>query len=114
VFVDSSDSALTRKAIEAGVSAYFVDGMRPERIRPVLDAAIARFQMFQRMRKEPEAAKIALEERKVIDRAKGILMRTRRISEEDTYAVLRRTAMDKELRLVEVAGALVTAASPLS
>ncbi|KMK68004.1 ANTAR domain-containing response regulator [Puniceibacterium sp. IMCC21224] len=114
MFVDQSDSSLTRQAVEAGVSAYVVDGLRSGRIRPVLDAAIARFHMFQRMRTELEATKQALEERKIIDRAKGILMRSRNIGEDDAYALLRKTAMDKGRRLSEVAESLVTAAELLS
>lgn len=114
MFVDRSDDGLTRAAIEAGVSAYVVDGMRPDRIRPVIDAAIARFQVFQQMRTELEATKRALEERKIIDRAKGMLMKARGIDEEEAYALLRRTAMDKGKRVADVAAALVTAASLLS
>lgn len=114
MFVDKSDTGLSAAAIEAGVSAYVVDGLRAERIKPVLDAAIARFRIFQRMRTELEETKRALEERKVIDRAKGILMKTRRIDEAEAYAVLRRTAMDRGKRLAEVADALVTAADLLS
>lgn len=113
MFVDRSDEGLTRAAIEAGVSAYVVDGLRPERIKPVLDAAIARFHMFQRMRAELSATKAALEERKVIDRAKGLLMRARRIDEDAAYALLRKTAMDQGKKMVEVAQALVTAAELL-
>jgi AmiR/NasT family two-component response regulator len=78
LFVGRSGDGMTRAAIEAGVSAYVVDGMRPERIKPVMDAAIARFRPFRRMRTELDAAKQALEERKVIDRAKGMLMRSGR------------------------------------
>lgn len=114
MFVDSSDDALTKSAIEAGVSAYVVDGLRPERIKPILDAAIARFHMFHRMRKELEATKKALEERKVIDKAKGILMKARGIEEDAAYALLRKTAMDQGRKVAEVANALVTAAGLLS
>lgn len=113
MFVDRSDSGLTRAAIEAGVSAYVVDGLRPERIRPILDAAIARFHLFSRMRSELAATKAALEERKVIDRAKGLVMRAKGMTEEQAYAVLRKAAMDQGKRLVDVAQALVTAAEIL-
>ena len=113
-FVDRSDAQLTKTAIEAGVSAYVVDGLQNDRIKPVLDAAIARFQYFQRMRTELETAKRALEERKVIDRAKGLLMKVRGISEEEAYALLRKTAMDQGKRVIDVATALVTAADLLS
>ncbi|MHA6346549.1 ANTAR domain-containing response regulator [Roseivivax sp. CAU 1761] len=113
MFVDRSEAGLSAAAIEAGVSAYVVDGMEPRRVKPVLDAAIARFRMFQRMRTELAETKRALEERKVIDRAKGLLMRARGIDEDAAYALLRRTAMDQNRRIAEVAQALVTAASLL-
>ncbi|SEM92599.1 response regulator receiver and ANTAR domain protein [Gemmobacter aquatilis] len=113
MFVDRSDTGLTRAAIEAGVSAYVVDGLRPDRIRPVLDAAIARFHMFSRMRSELAATKAALEERKVIDRAKGLIMRAKGIGEEEAYGLLRKAAMDQGKRLIEVAQAIVTAAELL-
>ena len=114
MFVDRSDDALTKAAIEAGVSAYVVDGLQTHRIRPVLDAAISRFNVFKRMRTELETTKRALEERKVIDRAKGILMKAKGLSEAEAYALLRKTAMDSGRRLSEVAEALVTAAGLLS
>ena len=113
MFVDRSDGTLTRAAIEAGVSAYVVDGLRAERIKPVLDAAIARFHMVAKIRAELTATKKALEERKVVDRAKGILMRAKGISEEDAYALIRRTAMDQGRKVADVAQALVTAADML-
>ena len=113
MFVDRSDGTLTRAAIEAGVSAYVVDGLRAERIKPVLDAAIARFHMVAKMRAELTATRRALEERKVIDRAKGILMRAKNLSEEDAYALIRKTAMDQGRKVADVAQALVTAAEML-
>lgn len=113
MFVDRSDNALTRAAIEAGVSAYVVDGLRPERLEPILDAAIARFHMLQKIRAELAATKRALEERKVIDRAKGIVMRARGIGEEEAYALIRKAAMDQGRRVAEVAQALVTSADLL-
>ncbi|SFB74688.1 ANTAR domain-containing response regulator [Tropicimonas isoalkanivorans] len=114
MFVDRSDDSLTREAIEAGVSAYVVDGLRPERIKPIMDAAIARFHMFHRIRLELEATKRALEERKVIDRAKGLLMKARGVDEDAAYALLRKTAMDQGRKVVDVAEALVTTAGLLS
>lgn len=113
MFVDRSDEGLSAAAIEAGVSAYVVDGMKPQRLKPVLDAAIARFRMFQRMRTELAETKKALEERKVIDRAKGLLMKARGISEDDAYALMRKTAMGQGTRVADVAQALVTAAGLL-
>jgi response regulator NasT len=113
-FVDKTDTDLTRRAIEAGVSAYVTDGLQPERVVAVMDAAIIRFQMFQRMRLELDMTRRALEERKLIDRAKGILMKARGISEEEAYALMRKTAMDQGRKVVDVASALVTAAGLLS
>jgi len=107
MFVDRSDAALTRAAIEAGMSAYVVDGLRPERLKPILDAAIARFHMVQKMRVELAETRRALEERKLIDRAKGILMRARGIGEEEAYAMLRKSAMDQGKKVVDLAQALV-------
>jgi two-component system, response regulator / RNA-binding antiterminator len=113
MFVDRSDASLTRAAIEAGVSAYVVDGLRADRIKPILDAAIARFHVFQRMRTELAATKTALEERKVIDRAKGLVMRAKGIGEEQAYALIRKAAMDQGKRIADVAQALVTTADLL-
>jgi len=110
LFVDRTDEALSTAAIEAGLSAYVVDGLTRARIKPVLDAAIARFQMVNRMRTELAETKKALEERKVIDRAKGLVMRARGIDEEAAYALLRRTAMEQNKRIADVAQALVTSA----
>ena len=113
MFVDRSEAGLSTAAIEAGVSAYVVDGLRPDRLKPILDAAIARFRMFQRMRKELSETKRALEERKVIDRAKGMIMKARGVGEDEAYAILRKAAMDQGKRLADVAQALVTAAGLL-
>ena len=114
MFVDQSDDSVTKAAIEAGVSAYVVDDLRPERLRPVMSAAITRFNMFRRMRDELEETKRALEERKIIDRAKGLLMKARGLNEDEAYAILRKSAMDKGKKISEVATALVTAADLLS
>lgn len=113
MFVDQSDGSLTKAAIGAGMSAYVVDGLRADRIKPILDAAIARFHMLQKMRIELSETRKALEDRKAIDRAKGILMRARGLSEEEAYALLRKTAMDQGRKLADVASALVLAADLL-
>ncbi|CUH64528.1 putative transcriptional regulatory protein pdtaR [Thalassovita autumnalis] len=114
MFVDHSDGALTKAAIEAGVSAYVVNGLQQERLTPILDAAITRFHMVSRMRSELAATRRALEERKTIDRAKGILMKARGVSEDEAYALLRKAAMDQGRKLAEVAEALVSTAGLLS
>ncbi|MEM7722710.1 MAG: ANTAR domain-containing protein [Pseudomonadota bacterium] len=114
MFVSRAAGNLAREAVEAGVSAYVVDGLQPERLKPVMDAAIARFQIARQMRTELAETRRAPEERKVIDRAKGLLMKARGIDEDEAYALLRRSAMDQGRRVAEVAEALVTAAGLLS
>ena len=114
MFVDRSDEGLSDTAIEAGVSTYVVDGLQPQRLKPILDAAIARFRMFQRMRTELAETKKALEERKLIDRAKGMVMKARGVDEDEAYAILRKAAMDQGKRLADIAASLVTAAGLLS
>ena len=113
MFVDRSDDGVMRAAIDAGVSAYVVGGLSRERIRPVLTAAIARFHMVARLRAELAATKAALEERKVVDRAKGMLMKAKGISEEEAYAALRRAAMTQGRKVADIAHALLTAADLL-
>ena len=114
MFVSGAAGGLARAAVEAGVSAYVVDGLQPERLKPVMDTAIARFQVMRQMRAELAETRRALEERKVIDRAKGLIMKSRRVGEDEAYALLRRAAMDQGRRIVEVAQALVTASELLS
>jgi two-component system, response regulator / RNA-binding antiterminator len=113
MFVDRSDGAMIEKAVEAGVSAYVVDGLRKDRVKSILDMAVSRFNAFSRLTRELEEARSALEERKIIDQAKGILIKTRGLSEADAYALLRSTAMNQNRRIVEIAQSLVTAASLL-
>lgn len=114
MFVSGAAGDLARDAVEAGVSAYVVDGLQPERLKPVIDTAIARFQLLRQMRTELDETRRALEERKVIDRAKGLLMKAKDISEDDAYAILRNAAMKQRRRVAEVAEALVTASGLLS
>jgi len=113
MFVDRSDAETTRAAIEAGVSAYVVDGLEKRRIRSIVEMAISRFHAHARLRAELAATKEALAERKTIDRAKGLLMKARGLSEDEAYALLRRTAMEKGRKLAEIARALVDAAELL-
>ena len=113
MFVSGAAGDLAKTAVEAGVSAYVVDGLQPERIKPVMDTAIARFQMVRQMRTELAETRRALEERKVIDRAKGLLMKAKGLDEDAAYALLRKTAMDQGRRVAEVAEALVTASGLL-
>jgi two-component system, response regulator / RNA-binding antiterminator len=113
MFVDQSDAAAIEAAVDAGVSAYIVDGLKKERIKSILDLCISRFNAFARLTDELERAQTALSERKVIDRAKGILMKMKRIGEADAYAMLRKTAMKENRKIVEVAQSLITAAELL-
>jgi len=113
MFVSGSAGDLAQAAVEAGVSAYVVDGLSPDRLKPVIDTAIARFRMVRQMRTELAETRRALEERKVIDRAKGLLMKAKGLEEEEAYALLRKTAMDQGRRVAEVAAALVTASDLL-
>ncbi|NIJ20526.1 response regulator NasT [Sphingomonas naasensis] len=113
MFVDQSDDAMIGAAIDAGVSAYVVDGLRKDRVKPILDLAIRRFNAFARMQTELDEARTALADRKTIDKAKAILMQTRGLSEPDAYALLRSTAMRQSKRIAEVAEALITAHSLL-
>lgn len=114
LFVDRTDENLTQAALNAGVSAYVVDGLKMERIKSVLQTAIARFKIMRQMQSQLDAAKQALEDRKTIDRAKGILMRQRGMSEDAAYNLLRKTAMGQNKKVIDVAQALVTAADLLS
>jgi response regulator NasT len=113
MFVDQSDDAMIGAAIDAGVSAYVVDGLRKDRVKPILDLAIRRFNAFARMQTELDEARTALADRKTIDRAKAILMETRGLTEPDAYALLRSTAMNQNKRIADVAEALITAHSLL-
>ena len=113
MFVDQSDAASIEAAVDAGVSAYIVDGLKKERVKPILDLCISRFNAFWRLQTELDQTKTALEERKVIDRAKGILMKAKNLTEENAYALLRRTAMNENKKIAEVAQSVVTAAELL-
>ena len=113
MFVDKSDSATVQAAIDAGVSAYVVDGLRKERVRSILDVTISRFHAFDRLQSELHLAKSALEERKIIEQAKAILMGQRGCSEDEAYVLMRRTAMNQNRKIAELARALVAAAALL-
>jgi response regulator NasT len=107
MFVDESDVAMTREAIRAGVSAYIVDGLAPKRVKPILDVAIARFREHQRLKRALVDAQESLEARKIVDRAKGILMESKGLSEDAAYRMLRKLAMDRKQRLADVARELI-------
>jgi response regulator NasT len=115
VVMFSSDGApeTIREAVRAGVSAYVVDGLDPNRIRAIIDVAVARFEDFQRLREELAEANLKLAERKLVERAKGLLMKRRSLDEQAAYELLRKFAMDRKLRLGEVAQQLIDAADLL-
>jgi response regulator NasT len=113
MFVDQSDTASIEAAVEAGVSAYIVDGLKKERLKPILQTCISRFNAFRRLREELDEARSQLEERKAIDRAKGIVMRLKGLSEDEAYALMRRTAMNEKRKLAEIARSIITAAEVL-
>jgi response regulator NasT len=109
MFVDQSDSASIQASVDAGVSAYIVGNLQKDRIKTILDLCISRFNAFARLQDELDRTKSALEERKVIDRAKGILMKAKNMSEEDAYALLRKTAMNEKKKIAEVAQSVIIA-----
>lgn len=109
MFVDQSDERAIAEAVDAGISAYVVDGLRKERIRPVLELAVRRFQAFNRLQTELAEARSQLAERRLVDQAKLILMKKRGLSEPDAYKLLRSHAMQTNRRIAEVAEAIVTA-----
>jgi response regulator NasT len=113
MFVDQSDAASIEAAVDAGVSAYIVGGLHKDRIKNILDLCISRFNAFARLQDELDRTRTALEERKVIDRAKGILMNAKHLSEDAAYALLRKTAMNENKKIAEVAQSVVTAAELL-
>jgi response regulator NasT len=113
MFVDQSDSASIQASVDAGVSAYIVDGLKKERIKPILDLCISRFNAFSKLQDELERTRSALEDRKVIDRAKGILMKLKGLTEDEAYVLLRSTAMREKKKIGDIAQSIVTAAELL-
>lgn len=113
MFVDESDAEAARSAIRAGVAAYVVRGSNPDRVKSLLEVAIARFEEFHALRSELARVKSSLADRKVIEKAKGILMQRGEMSEEEAYRALRRLAMNRNARLGEVARSVVEMAEIL-
>ena len=113
MFVDQSDTASIQASVDAGVSAYIVDGLKKERIKSIIDLCVSRFNAFAKLQDELERTKSALEERKVIDRAKGILMRVKNLNEEEAYVLMRSTAMREKKKIVEIAQSIITASDLL-
>jgi two-component system, response regulator / RNA-binding antiterminator len=110
MFVDQSDTASIQASVDAGVSAYIVGNLQKDRIKTILDLCVSRFNAFSRLQDELDRAKSALEDRKVIDRAKAILMKAKSLTEEDAYGLLRKTAMNENKKIAEVAQSVITAA----
>ena len=113
MFVDQADTESIHAAVESGVGAYVVDGLHKDRVKNILDTAVSHFNTFNKLREELERANQALEDRKVVERAKGILMKERKINESDAYALLRTAAMNENRRLVDIARGVVSAAGLL-
>ena len=120
MFTNDDNTSRLKDAVAAGVSAYIVAGLSSERIRPILEVALARFQHEQALRQELAKTRTELDERnaelqdrKVIDRAKGLLMQRQSLTEKQAYEKLRKAAMDKGLRLAEVAQRMLDAADLL-
>jgi response regulator NasT len=113
MFVDQTDQRSIEAAIDAGVGAYVVGGLSKNRVQVIVDMAISRFRAFDKLRVELDETRQQLADRKLIDRARGILMKQRKISEEQAYALMRKAAMDANLRIGEVAQSVITAAELL-
>jgi response regulator NasT len=113
MFAQDGRAETIRAAVEAGVAAYVVDGLQPERVKPVIDVAIARFAQVRALRAELNKAKTSLAERKLVDKAKGILMKSRQCGEEEAYGAMRKMAMDRKLRLIDIANKIIAAADLL-
>jgi two-component system, response regulator / RNA-binding antiterminator len=114
MFTDDANSETIQASIKAGVTAYIVAGMQPERLRPILEVAQARFDADRALREELKTAKGRLAERKIIEKAKGVVMQQKQISEEDAYRLMRTLAMDRNLTLLEVAQQLLNVTQLLS
>ena len=113
MFARDDDADTIREVTRAGVSAYVVDGLEPARVKAIVEVACARFDQFQQLREALAAAEDRLIERKLVERAKGLLMQARGLSEDEAYRALRRMAMDRNKRLADVAQAVVDTAELL-
>ncbi|MBM7062065.1 ANTAR domain-containing response regulator [Pseudomonas sp. UL073] len=108
MFTDEQDPGVMRQAIRAGVSAYIVEGIQAQRLKPILDVAMARFESDQALRAELQARDAQLAERKRVEHAKGLLMKMRQCSEEEAYTLMRRQAMSKQQKLLQVADQIIS------
>ncbi len=113
MFTQDGKRESIREAVRAGVTAYIVDGLAAERIEPIIETAVARFEVFQSVQTELAQTRSKLSERKLVERAKGILMKEKKISEEEAYSLLRKLAMDRSAPLATVAEQVITFAKLL-
>ena len=113
MFVDQSDTASIQASVDAGVSAYIVDGLKRERIKSIIDLCVSRFNAFAKLQDELDRTRSALEDRKLIDRAKGILMKRKGLTEEEAYVLLRSTAMREKKKMSDIAQSIITASDLL-
>jgi len=110
LFTEDRAQPTIQAALKAGVSAYVVAGIQADRLQPILDVALARFEQERELREELHAARSKLADRKVIDRAKGILMAQKRVTEDEAYRLLRKLAMDRNAKLLDVAQQVIDVA----
>ncbi len=114
MFAQDGDREVVKAATKAGVSAYVVGTIESERLTPVIEAAVARFEETKQLRDELQQANEKLDERKVVERAKGILMRQRNLDEDEAYKMLRSMAMKKNMKLADLSNQLIDAAKLLT
>lgn len=114
MFVDQSDTASIEASVDAGVSAYIVDGLKKERVKSILDMTVSRFNAFDHLRQELKRARDELADRKLVERAKGILMKQKSVDEAEAYRLMRSAAMNGKMKLVDIARSVVTAAELLT
>jgi response regulator NasT len=109
MFTESSEDHMAGTAIKSGVNAYIVDGLEEKRVQPIIDVAIARFREFQALKDELDATRNQLAERKAVEKAKGLLMKHKKITEDEAYQSIRKMAMDKNKRITDVADGIISA-----
>ena len=114
MFANDAQSKTIREAVRAGVTAYIVDGLDVDRVQPIVEVALARFETFQTLRTELAHANLKLSERKLIERAKGLLMHARKLSEEEAYVRMRQLAMSRGKRLADIAQQIIDASELLT
>lgn len=114
MFTEERDNTVIQAAIRAGVTAYVVAGLQPDRVQPIVDVAVARFEQDRRLREELRDVQTRLAERKVVERAKGILMRERGVAEDEAFRLMRKLAMDRNAKIIDVAQQIIDVSTLLS